>query len=130
LIGYTSEDEVHKILGRDMQGYNDASMELSKEEMIVENDDHWYMNMKEGINCLQQICHFNKFQEHNLFEKSYRLSMQLKDMQYCFHKFLFSEKCSQEFEDKQENRDKEMETTIPIFYGNLWQTNCSSYGRS
>jgi hypothetical protein len=27
-LGDTSEDEVHKFLERDMQGYNDASMEL------------------------------------------------------------------------------------------------------
>jgi len=118
-LGDTSEDEVHKFLERVVKGYNEESMEISKEKMKVEDDDHQFMIMKEGINFLQQICHFSKFQEQSLFEQSYRLSMQLEDMQYFFHIFLFSEQCFKEAEDSQRSEDQEMEVAIQFFCINL-----------
>ena len=77
-------------------------MDLYRGEMTIYGDgvdDHWFMIIEKGINCLQKIRHFNKFQEHNLFENSCRWSMKLKDMQYCLHKFLFSENFFQGDED-------------------------------
>jgi len=54
-----------------MKEYSDTSMELTREEMIVKDDDgveyHWCMiinkSLQKGIKCLLQICHFNKIQE-------------------------------------------------------------------
>jgi hypothetical protein len=128
-LGDTSVDEVDEILEWAIQDYNDASMELAKEEMTVrDNDgdnDHWYRIMEKGMKCLLQICHFNQIQEQSLFDQSCRLSMQLKDMQDWVHKFLFSEKCSQRVEDRQRYEDEEMEATIQHFCDDL-QQNCSS----
>jgi hypothetical protein len=71
-LGDTSTNsEVHGILERVMQDYKDASMELARGKMTLNDgysvEYYWCMIMKKflqkGIKCLLQICHFNKIEE-------------------------------------------------------------------
>jgi len=70
-LGNTSSNEVDRIFEWVMQYYSDASMEISKEEMIVNDDDGakycWCMimekSLRKGIKCVLQIFHFNRIQK-------------------------------------------------------------------